>query len=437
MNFDQMKLVDYLVGGVVCFVIGVWRRFIAPVDPARKARALPVRSIGVIKFLGLGSILQALDTVQALRERFPDARLTLFTTPENRAFCELFPQFDEVVVLRLSHPWTLARDLATTVWRFRREGLDLVLDLEFFSNFSAFFTALIGGTWSIGFATPKSFRNWIFCEVVSFDHGRHISDIFYKAARALGLSPRVGGGRRLLADLLAKDRLRMDRKGEEAALDAVLSAHGRDPARPLIVVNVNAGPLNLNRRWPVASFRELVDGIQRRDLAQIALIGGASEAEYVGGLVRGLSDATGVMDLSGRLSIRQLILLLARADLYLGNDSGPLHIAESVGTQTVSFFGPETPRLYGPQGPEHLVFYKELPCSPCLNVYNQKSSDCRDNQCLKQIPVGEVSAALAPVLEGLVERKRRTHARADAEEAGADAGARAAGGGLVRAAERR
>lgn len=430
MNFDQMKLVDYFLGGMLCALIGIVRRVFFPVDPARKLSVLPVQSIAVVKFLGMGSILQAAGTMAALRERFPEARLILVTSRENRAFCELLPYFDEIITLDLSHPLALARDLLASVYRLRQRGVDLLLDLEFFSNFSGFYTALVGATWSIGFATPKNFRNWIYCEVVSFDHGRHISAIFYKVAQALGLPPRQVEGLTILRDLVDQSRLRMDREHEERELVSILTARGWDAGRSTVVVNVNAGPLNLNRRWPIENFRELVGQVLDRRDHQVVLIGGGSEADYVADLCRSLAGRAGLIDVSGRISIRQLILLLARADLYLGNDSGPLHIAASCGTRTVSFFGPETPRLYGPSGPEHLVFYKELPCSPCLNVYNQKSSDCRNNRCLKEIGVEEVAHGLAPVLLEL--KARSSHARADEAQAGAHALAGQAGGELVR-----
>lgn len=399
MNFDQMKLVDYLVGGLLCALIGFTRRVFFPVDPARKVAALPVRSITVLKFLGMGSILQSAPTMAALRERFPQARITLVTSRENQAFCELLPYFDEIMTVELARPFALLSDLVRTLRKLRAAGQDLLIDLEFFSNFSGFYSAMAGATWSIGFATPKSFRNWIYCEVVSFDHGRHISEIFYKVARALGLPPRPVAGARVLRDSLADGTLRMDRAAGERALDAALARLGVPDDGPLLVVNVNAGPLNLNRRWPLNAFAALIKDLLAREAGTIVLIGGGSEVAHVSDLMLRLPDRACVFDASGQLSIYELILLLARADLYLGNDSGPLHLAESLGKRTVSFFGPETPRLYGPTGSEHLVFYKELPCSPCLNVYNQKSSDCGDNQCLKQITVEEVIAGVAPVIE--------------------------------------
>ena len=62
----------------------------------------------------------------------------------------------------------------------------------------------------------------------------------------------------------------------------------------------------------------------------------------------------------------------------------------ALGIPTISFFGPETPSLYGPVSGEYYVFYKNIYCSPCLNIYNTKNSDCKNNECLKLIKPGEV-----------------------------------------------
>jgi len=97
--------------------------------------------------------------------------------------------------------------------------------------------------------------------------------------------------------------------------------------------------------------------------------------------------------------VEELLPFLRGCDLFITNDSGPLHMAALVGTPTVSFFGPETPEFYGPLGDSETtaVFYKHLYCSPCLSAYNVKTPVCGgDNRCLQAITVDEVlDSALA------------------------------------------
>ncbi|MFP5501037.1 MAG: glycosyltransferase family 9 protein, partial [Candidatus Sericytochromatia bacterium] len=87
--------------------------------------------------------------------------------------------------------------------------------------------------------------------------------------------------------------------------------------------------------------------------------------------------------------------------LVVSNDTGPLHLACAIGTPTVAIFGPETPVLFGPRGPKHRVVYKNLACSPCLNVYNGRSVKCRFATPLcVEISVSEVLTAVRSQLEG-------------------------------------
>lgn len=83
--------------------------------------------------------------------------------------------------------------------------------------------------------------------------------------------------------------------------------------------------------------------------------------------------------------------LFSRCNLLITNDSGPLHLATVVNTPTISFFGPETPFLYGPVGENHKVFFKEISCSPCIRIRDMKTVNCdKDADCLKGIIPTEV-----------------------------------------------
>ena len=89
----------------------------------------------------------------------------------------------------------------------------------------------------------------------------------------------------------------------------------------------------------------------------------------------------------GKINISQLITVLGYCDLFITNDSGPLHLAMILDIPTISFFGPETPVTYGPQGEKHTVFYEDIYCSPCINIYNAKSTKCTNNICLKRVSI--------------------------------------------------
>jgi ADP-heptose:LPS heptosyltransferase len=108
------------------------------------------------------------------------------------------------------------------------------------------------------------------------------------------------------------------------------------------------------------------------------------------------------VDLSGKISITQLAALFENSKLVISNDGGPLHLAVAMGAPTISFFGPETPVIYGPRGPQHAVFFKNIECSPCVNVHDRKSVRCywTEPRCMKAITVEEVFGMIEQKLAG-------------------------------------
>ncbi|MCK5597114.1 MAG: glycosyltransferase family 9 protein, partial [Candidatus Eisenbacteria sp.] len=99
-----------------------------------------------------------------------------------------------------------------------------------------------------------------------------------------------------------------------------------------------------------------------------------------------------------KTSIRTLAGVASLASAFVGNDSGPLHIAASQGTPVVALFGPSTPERYAPRGSVLRVLWTHPPCSPC----SQKKCVRPDDPCMEAITMDEVLAALAPLIDARV-----------------------------------
>jgi len=118
------------------------------------------------------------------------------------------------------------------------------------------------------------------------------------------------------------------------------------------------------------------------------LTGDISDKVYVDSIYHQLHHKDKVMNIAGACSLKQFFVIVKSVKLFITNDSGPLHVAIAYQTPTISFFGPETPVIYGPKfHPElHKVFFLNLYCSPCISVFRDKNFVCENkNNCMVEI----------------------------------------------------
>ncbi len=395
MKVNTARKIDVIAGLAVCSVL----RVLHAVSPF-KGRAVdrgvkPPNRVLVIKCFGFGSILQMCPMLTALKESFPGVHITLLTFAENAGVVRLIPAIDELVTVEFRRGFLrFAWDTLKSIRVLRRNQLDAILACEFFSNYVAILAYLArrAGTMTIGFYRNGRLRDWLFTHMVAIDGSQHVSRLFFKMLTPLGVQAPY--------HVLAECGIAPGPAAHEQ-VKGILEGLGVHSGDICVVMNVNASDLCLNRRWPRACFerliRMLLDARPYGQCLRIILIGGKADVEYVGGLCRDIASPR-VHDLAGRISIEELAALLSHADLFVGNDSGPLHLAVACGLRTVSFFGPETPHLYGPQGARHRVLYFEQHCSPCLNVFYYKETHCTNNICVQSITPEDAFVAIDAML---------------------------------------
>ncbi len=384
MNF--IRRMDSCAGPLVCRFLLLFKSVAGYASERKKTPEAP--NILIIKFFGLGSILMTVPAIAEVKRKYPSGKIAIFTLWENKEICELIPWIDEVFLLDMENLLKLPSNFICMISKIRRQQFDVIVDLEFLTCFSALTTLCIAlfssEKTSVGFNSPMHWRNRVYEVNVSFDHSRHISKIFGKV-----FSSFAGEALDLSFDGAAKNFLST---GGDNVIDEIPELRSVvDDGQKTICVNINAGILSFNRRWPKEHFSILIKELIKHPDLKVVLIGGKGDMEYVEDFVRGLLfPIRNVINLCGKLSIKKLIGFFVHSEVLITNDSGPLHIAYLVGVPTISFFGPETPYLYGPIGENHYVFYEDLHCSPCLNIYNSKFSRCNDNICLKRIDPKEV-----------------------------------------------
>ncbi|MEW6746858.1 MAG: glycosyltransferase family 9 protein [Planctomycetota bacterium] len=343
-----------------------------------------VQSILAIKLWGVGNLVMILPYLDALRRRFPRARLSFLTIESNRELLEGHPSVQHVFTMRTQGVLRPLVDLVRLVRSLRRERFDLLLDFEPFLRVSALLGFLGGAKQRIGFRTPGQARAALYTARVPYRSGRHMTDVFGDIVRSAGAE--IAG-----LPLLSVPRGEQAAAKAQSLIDTELRGEG-----PLVALHPGSGDNFPGRRWPADCFAAVGDALVEKHGARVLVTGAAAERPLTHQVVCTMRRRG--VDLAGRLDLRAWIELLARLDLLVSNDTAPVHIAGALGTPLVAVYGPNTPEIYGPLHTASRVAYKHLPCSPCLTNLNAKSSACRLPACILGIEVETVLAAAESLL---------------------------------------
>jgi heptosyltransferase-2 len=150
------------------------------------------------------------------------------------------------------------------------------------------------------------------------------------------------------------------------------------------------------KRWPAERFGALCGALTREFQHPCAILGSRGERELGATVREHAGTGPAVVDLTGRTDLGTLIGVLARATLFVGNDSGPAHLAAALGRPGVTLFGPTSAGHSGPVGPRMRTLHRPLPCSPCF----EPQCPLGHHDCLRGLPVDEVVAAARRALGG-------------------------------------
>ncbi len=152
------------------------------------------------------------------------------------------------------------------------------------------------------------------------------------------------------------------------------------------------GPMIL-KRWSIDNYVNIIRFLLDKYPVKILLVGGKDEHSLNQSIIS-LTNDRRVIDLSGRITLSQLALTMKKASLFLGNDSGPMHIAAICGTKVIGLFGPTDPERFGPYGANCIAIRKETNCPPCAK------SICKipDYRCIDKISVENVIEIIEKIL---------------------------------------
>ena len=342
----------------------------------------------------IGDVVLTTPLIRALRRKLPNAQLTYLVEPAAVPVVRGNRNLTDIVVAPKSRGFARLRDDFVLGRQLRRRQFDLAIDLHGGPR-AAWFTWMSGAATRIGYQIAG--RSWMYTHVVPRprDETPRPSVVNqWDLLAPLGIAPPDA----------ARDPLEMAEDPDAtAAVERRLRDAGVTAAHPVVVIHVSAG--NPFRRWPRESFEALVVRLARSDPSRrIILTSGPSDAPAAKAIADGariaLGPLSGALPDVGEFDLAELRTLIARAAVYIGGDSGPLHIAGTTATPIVALFGPTLPARSMPwRDPRwfaEAVDAGPLECRPC----RQRECAPGDFRCLTRITAEQVAAATERALMG-------------------------------------
>ncbi|SDF72801.1 lipopolysaccharide heptosyltransferase II [Sporolituus thermophilus] len=332
-------------------------------------------NILIIKMSAIGDVIHALPVAHALKQTWPDCRITWVV---ERAAYDLLtnnPDIDEIILFDkpqfkslaglIKHAPALARLL-------KSRRFDLALDLQGLGK-SAAITWLSGAPKRLGYCNMRELSHWVSSPVCGAHKDGHVVERYLDVVRALGCS---------VDEVVFPIHITLEEQGQA---EIVARQAGLDISQRYVVLA--PGTNWPTKCWPTAYFAELADMLYDASVIPV-IIGGPGDRRLADEIVAGA--AIPPVDLTGRITLKQLAHIIKRASAFVGGDTGPMHLAVAVGTPVVALFGPTDPRRNGPYYGSNIVLQSNRNCLLCWKRTCEKI-------CLAPIEPDKVLAAVHKV----------------------------------------
>lgn len=327
-----------------------------------------IRKILVIRPGGIGDAVLFYPMLEALRAAWPDAALDILAERRNAGVFRANDRVDRV----FAYDGGLGAELAQAL----RGSYDLVVDTEQYHYLSAVIAHFMQAPVKCGFDTRG--RGGL------FTHRVHYDDQTYEVFSFLDLARTVTGKTHTFDPETPFFPIKED------LLKKVGERYGIGRGKGTVVMQPGASIMQ--KCWEPEKFLALARWVASRGWKTI-LVGGSTERGPARLIVEGVPDGK-ALDLCGKIPLEETAAVVALCDLYVGSDTGVLHIAYGVGTPTVHLFGPGVLEKWAPKGSRYQAISKKLPCSPCIR-YNYVPPCPYDTECMKMITVDEVIEAVS------------------------------------------
>jgi heptosyltransferase I len=340
-------------------------------------RSLQPQRVCVIKPSAMGDVVTALPVAASLRSLWPHAHIAWVVNRSLRALLDGNPDLDEVIPFDRAHAnasWTGLTSIAAFLSALRRRRFDVAIDLQGLLR-SGVMAWATGAKIRVGLADAREGASWFYSHHIPMPaEPTNIVDRLLRVAAAFG-------------GQIASPTFRVASSSE----DDQWAREALSPLpRPRLVLNM--GARWLTKRWPVANFAEIARRALNSFGAGIVVVGAPEDRPLVEDFRYRLDSSVEFLDLCGLTTFPKLAAVASRSDLFLSNDSGPLHLAAAGGARVLGIYTCTDPRRTGPYGARAAVVQSSVWCAAsCVK-------SCDRMECMTELTVDRVWIAVQNVL---------------------------------------
>ena len=338
-----------------------------------------MKNILIVKLSAIGDVIHAMPVAHAIKETYPEAHITWVVEPPAYDLLAMNPDVDEIILFKKKEFKSIGgflENYGPLKREIQKRNYDAVLDLQGLFK-SAAIAYLAKAPCKLGMCNMRELSDKVSQPVIGPNAKGHIVERYLDVARAIGCKAENAE-----FSLNVPDR--------EADLTRMrFSQAGANMGNPYVVLAVGANwP---NKRWPEENFAKLADWLYTKRLIPV-LVGGGVVDEQRAAAISAQSEIPPV-NLVGQTNLKQLAYTIQQAQLVIGGDTGPVHLAAGLKVPTIMLMGPTNATRNGPYGQLANAIEADRACKHCWK------RACPDNKdCLNAIAAVQVMAKAEEIL---------------------------------------
>ncbi len=337
----------------------------------------------VVRYRFIGDMILTIPFLRNLRYKYPDAQIDMLVAPnsgeviENCPYVNNFIFFDTTRKHKYENGKGKKKSFFYYVSRLRKEKYDkaYILKRSLSSALLCFFSGIKE---RIGYDTEG--RGFLLTKKVKYNQKKHESLCFLDVLEAEGIK---------IKDTYLENWIK---ESDKIKTEQILKDSGLGSNEPFAVINATAS--NENKMWDLNNFALITEYITNNKELRVVYTGAKSDFELYENMKFNNKMNISPVNLCGKVNLKECLAVLKKAEFILGNDSGNLHMASSVGTKVIGLYGPMPFEKWRVLGDNNILLKADLDCMPC----SLKRKCPKNKACMNAISVDEVKNAIDKIL---------------------------------------